>query len=209
MLGRHWSVVFSDYIADAGGNRERLAFVFDQRRVTFTGLAGSAEGPRRRVGDEYRPTLEWWRPPFLASFRAGAFDFIVMAAHVRWGKTARKRGAELDALLGWLRERAAETYFGDKDVIAVGDFNVLAPARDGFEVAPGIGAVVTSVAAGRRYDQILCLPRDRPLFTGRGGAIDFASGGVRALFPRRRFGNERWTWQLSDHLPLWAELEVA
>jgi hypothetical protein len=49
LLGSRWSVVFSDYVRDAGGNRERVAFVFDHERVTFTGLAGRAAGPRRRV----------------------------------------------------------------------------------------------------------------------------------------------------------------
>jgi hypothetical protein len=50
-LGAHWSTVFSDYVHDAGGNRERVGFVFDRRRVRFTGLASNAEGPRRRIGE--------------------------------------------------------------------------------------------------------------------------------------------------------------
>jgi hypothetical protein len=69
-LGPHWSVVFSDYVRDAGGNRERVAFVFDTRRVTFTGLASNAAGPRRRVGYHYVRSVPWWRPPFRASFGA-------------------------------------------------------------------------------------------------------------------------------------------
>ncbi|MFN9704495.1 MAG: hypothetical protein ACK595_06695 [Planctomycetota bacterium] len=41
-LGPYWKVVFSDYIQDAGGNRERVAFVYDQRAVAFTGLVSTA-----------------------------------------------------------------------------------------------------------------------------------------------------------------------
>ena len=49
--------------------------------MTFTGLASNAEGPRRRVGERYVREIPWWRP----SFRAGRFDFILLAAHIRWG----------------------------------------------------------------------------------------------------------------------------
>jgi len=31
LLGDYWDVVFSDYIADAGGNKERIAYVYDSR----------------------------------------------------------------------------------------------------------------------------------------------------------------------------------
>lgn len=218
MLGRHWAVVFSDYIRDAGGNRERLAFVFDQRRVTFTGLAGNAEGPRRRVGDRYERVLHWWRPPFLASFRAGRLDFILVAAHVRWGRTVRGRVEELDALLSWIKARAAEPYFGDRDVIAVGDFNVLGPGtkafdvveRRGFAVPPALDATTSTsiarLAPGKRYDQILCAPETARAFTGNAGGLDFYDGDHRPLFGRRRMSKAELTRQLSDHLPLWAEL---
>ncbi len=220
LLGRDWSVVFSDYIRDAGGNRERAAFVFDQRRVTFTGLASNAEGPRRRVGEHYERLLPWWRPPFVASFRAGSFDFILVAAHVRWGDTVAGRVDELGALLDWLKSRSEEAYFGDNDVIAVGDFNVRGPGtaafraveERGFGVPPGLGEEVrTSIARlaeGKRYDQILCLPRSASRFSGRAGAVDFYCGDHRSLFEGRTMSKEKFTWQLSDHLPLWAEVRT-
>jgi hypothetical protein len=97
--------------------------VFDRERVTFTGLAGSAEGPRRRVGQRYVREVPWWRPPFLASFRAGRFDFILLAAHIRWGPTAEGRVAEIAALADWILARTEEAYFGDQDILTVGDFN--------------------------------------------------------------------------------------
>ena len=49
-LGPGWRAVFSDYLRDAAGNRERIGFVFDSARVEFTGLASVAEGERRLVG---------------------------------------------------------------------------------------------------------------------------------------------------------------
>ncbi len=49
-LGPYWKVVFSDYLLDAGGNRERIAYVYDSRAATFTGLASQAVGPRTAKG---------------------------------------------------------------------------------------------------------------------------------------------------------------
>jgi hypothetical protein len=210
VLGRRWSVVFSDYVRDAGGNRERVAFVFDRERVTFTGLASNAEGPRKRVGDEYVRTVPWWRPPFLASFRAGRFDFILLAAHIRWGPTAEGRAGELAALGDWILARSKEAYFGDRDVLVVGDFNTsgalgVLEAR-GFAAPPGLeGEVGTDLARGKRYDRFLCLPAHTMGFTGRAGVLDFYCGDHRRLFPGRAMSKPKFACQLSDHLPLWAE----
>jgi len=52
-LGPRWRAVFSDYRLDAGGNRERVGFLHNTSRVSFTGLASHAEAERVREGDEY------------------------------------------------------------------------------------------------------------------------------------------------------------
>ena len=41
-LGPTWRAIFSDYDLDSGGNRERLAFVYDERAARFTGPAPEA-----------------------------------------------------------------------------------------------------------------------------------------------------------------------
>ena len=71
-------------ILEHGGNRERLAFIYDRRAVDFTGLAATANPPRKKSGTEYLPEFTWWRMPYLASFRAGDFDFMVIVTHIRW-----------------------------------------------------------------------------------------------------------------------------
>ena len=48
--------VFSDTILDAEGNRERVAYLFDDRAITHTGLASEAKKPREKKGYEYLPT---------------------------------------------------------------------------------------------------------------------------------------------------------
>jgi len=72
ILGPSWRIIYSDFIEDSGGNRERVGYVYDARSCTFTGLAGNATEPRKKVGKEYLPEDSWWRKPFMASFRRGA-----------------------------------------------------------------------------------------------------------------------------------------
>lgn len=48
ILGPYWRAVYSDLIPDAGGNRERIGFLYDKRAVAFTGLAATANPPRDR-----------------------------------------------------------------------------------------------------------------------------------------------------------------
>ncbi len=95
ILGPYWRAVYSDMIPDAGGNRERVAYLYDKRAVTFNGLAAEANEPRHKKGFEYLPEKSFWRSPYLASFKSGNFDFVVLTTHVRWGKSAKARTEEL------------------------------------------------------------------------------------------------------------------
>jgi len=107
ILGDKWDVIFSDFNYDAGGNRERLAYLYDTRAATFTGLAAEADPYRTRAkgSDEFMPGFTWWRSPYMASFRAGNFDFVLLAAHIRWGKSAKSRIVELQGLADWVEKR--------------------------------------------------------------------------------------------------------
>jgi endonuclease/exonuclease/phosphatase family metal-dependent hydrolase len=217
-LGDYWRVVFSDYVADPGGNRERLAFVYDHRAVTFTGLASQAQPPRSKSGSEYRSELSWWRPPYIASFRAGSFDFIVMATHIRWGDSEAQRLPELKLLADWVARRTREDYMGDKDVIVLGDLNIPslnsplfeAITSKGLRMPPALtGAPGTDLGKGKRYDQILHLPTFTKSFTGHGGVLDFYAGDHASLFPNEReMTKHEFTFELSDHLPLWVQLDT-
>jgi endonuclease/exonuclease/phosphatase family metal-dependent hydrolase len=216
-LGSYWKVVFSDYVTDAGGNRERLAFVYDQRAVTFTGLASQAQPPRSKSGSEYVSELSWWRPPYIASFRAGSFDFILMATHVRWGDSEEQRLPELKLLADWVARRTREDYMGDKDVIVQGDFNIPAVngplyeaiASKGLRMPPALtGVTGTDLAKNKRYDQILHLPTFTKSFTNKGGILDFYAGDYASLYPNEPMTKHEFTFELSDHLPLWVQLDT-
>jgi endonuclease/exonuclease/phosphatase family metal-dependent hydrolase len=216
-LGKYgpWRVVHSDYLRDAGGNRERVGFLYRADRVEFTGLASNAEATRTREGDEYEAPIPWWRAPFLASFSAGKFPFLLVAAHLRWGKTQAARETELRALGSWLQTRRKERFFGGENVLVVGDFNVAndgskawpALRENGLCQAPGLeGDPGTDLARGKRYDRILVTEDDQNRLTGRAGAVDLYAGSYEPLLPKTGMTEKRLTWEISDHLPLWVEI---
>lgn len=213
-LGPDWRAVYSDYLRDAAGNRERIGFVFDSARVDFTGLASCAEGQRTKRGDRFVQAVPWWRPPFVASFARGRCEFAVVAAHVRWGASASGRREELEALAEWLVQRSREPHFGMSDLVVVGDFNTaneisLEPLTDRGFVAPTglVGELGTDLAKRKRYDRIVSLPLSGISFGAESGVLDFFDGSYRRLLPKAR-SKEAFTFQLSDHLPLWTSMTL-
>jgi len=218
ILGPYWRVVYSDLIPDPGGNRERLAFLYDKRAVTFNGLAAEANPPRQRKGFEYLPETSFWRSPYLAAFRAGSFDFLVLSAHIRWGESAAARQREIEMLADWIEAKRREKTHEDKDLIVMGDFNIpsrtdplfQAITKHGLQIPRALlGAHGTNLARDKRYDQILHYPIYPDTFTNAGGELDFFVDESRIveLFPRG-LTREQFTYQLSDHLPLWMQVRT-
>jgi len=159
--------------------------------------------------------ISWWRPPFIGSFRAGNFDFVFITAHVRWGDTVASRLPELQLLADWVADRRQEKYVVDKDVIVLGDFNI--PSRrsslfkavtsKGLQCPPALlGAPGTDLARGKRYDQIRHDPIFTTSFLNHGGVLDFYCGDHQPLFPADKLTKDKFTFQLSDHLPLWIQI---
>lgn len=168
-LGPYWKVVVSDYNVDAGGNRERIGFLYDERACTFTGVAGNVVDVRRKEGTEYFDTISWWRPPYMASFRSGDFDFMILGAHIRWGDGEKARARELEKLAAWIADRENEKFIFDKDLIVLGDFNIpsqksalyTAIMARGLRAPKAILGTAhgSNLAKDKRYDQILVSPQ--------------------------------------------------
>jgi endonuclease/exonuclease/phosphatase family metal-dependent hydrolase len=220
ILGPYWKAVYSDFIRDAGGNRERVAYVYDKRAVAFTGLAAEADAPRKkdRKTGEYVPRLSWWRSPYIASFRAGNFDFILLAAHIRWGSGNKARIQPLKLLAEWVDKRRRDRNVVDKDIIVMGDFNIPKIDDELFRAVTSRGLRIpealrglehgSNLARDKRYDQILHYPVHSRCFTDKAGVLDFYTGGIAGLYPGAGLDRDRFTYELSDHLPLWVQLDT-
>ena len=225
-LGSSWKIVYSDWIEDDGGNRERTGFLYDTRAVIFNGLAAEVDAPREKKATEYLASQSFWRAPYLCSFRAGNFDFLALATHTRWGDSLKGRQAELQMLADWIQKRSESKAFEDRDLIVMGDFNipkinhklfnaltsrglripdVLKELKAGDQVMPG-----SNLGKDARYDQILHLPTHEKRFSNGGGTVDFFDNDafIQKLFPWANYTRDQFSFQLSDHFPVWVQIKT-
>lgn len=226
ILGPSWDLVYSDWMSDAGGNRERTGFLFDRRAVTFNGLAAEIDAPRGKQGIEYLAEQSFWRAPYMCSFRAGNFDFIAIATHTRWGDSIEGREAELAMLADWIDQRMKDKAVEDTDLIVMGDFNTpalddklfKALTRRGLQVPASlsnlkVGDVTvagSNLGKNARYDQILHLPTLKSRFSDFGGTLDFhvSDARMKELFPKENYTRTEFSYQLSDHFPIWVQVKT-
>jgi endonuclease/exonuclease/phosphatase family metal-dependent hydrolase len=221
-LGPDWSFLVTDVVRGASGNHERLAFLFDQRRVKPSGLAGelvlSAEDTARlEIGRQFA------RTPFLVSFVSAGNPFTLASVHVIWGDDPAQRTKEAAALADLLKLSVRDPSPKTPDdfrrnLIALGDFNIGKAGDASFQ------ALVTN---GLTPDPTLAdLPRTVGEKPGKVSAFDqvawIGPGLEGALgFDRVRAGTVVWdallerdpaegdaTFRISDHYPLWVEFAL-
>jgi endonuclease/exonuclease/phosphatase family metal-dependent hydrolase len=225
-LGDSWKVVFSDWTDDRGGNDERTAFLYDRRAVIHNGLAAEIDAPRVKKGKEWVTEESFWRAPYLCSFRAGNFDFLALAMHARWGDSEEARRDELQRLSNWMKRRFESKYVEDHDLIVLGDFNTPKLTDEIFAALVSSGLKIpkplvnleigdrviggSNLGKNARYDQILHLPTVPENFTNDGGAVDFHidDAHIKELFPGKGYTREKFTYQMSDHFPIWIQVKT-
>lgn len=226
ILGRTWDLVYSDWMDDSGGNRERVGYLFDRRAVSFNGLAAEVDAPRSKKATEYLASQSFWRAPYMCSFRAGNFDFVVLATHARWGDSLDGRAAELSLLADWIDRRFKGKMAEDTDLIVMGDFNTPSLDDKTFKALTKRGLRIpktlvdlkvgdtlvkgSNLGKNARYDQILHLPTLEERFTNHGGTLDFfgSDAFIKELFPNDNYSAQEFTYQLSDHFPIWVQIDT-
>ncbi len=171
LLGGWWRYLVTDASEGDGGNDERLAFLYDTRKVRFGGMAGEVVLPpvRNQNGDLINPD-QIVRTPYIAGFKSGWFDFMLSTAHIKFGENERAdpmRLAEIRAVARFLAARLTQTGAWSRNLILLGDFNIFdnqsptfqALTDAGFTIPDEIQALpVTNVGARpRKYDQIAFL----------------------------------------------------
>lgn len=225
-LGPEWGLILTDVVKGAAGNSERLAFVFDTRKVQLSGLACELVVPKEEL-DEISPDAlekQFARTPYAVSFRSGSRTFILVTLHVIYGESAPDRRPELKAIAGWLAGWAKDVNAWDHNLIALGDFNIdragdenyQAFTSTGLEVPFALHGVLRTIFADPQapnldkfYDQIAW-------FAGAGGvpalSLKYERGGgfdfTRMALRSRNLTKVQLSWHISDHYPLWVEFSV-
>ena len=196
LLGRDWDYLVTDTTEGSGGNEERIAFVFDRRRVQFRNVVGEVVLPKsthRRAATARVDGLQFARTPFVVAFQAGWFKFNLCAVHIYFGADS---GAKLQRRVDEIRELAA--FFSERqdreleDYILLGDFNIVSPEHRTMQALEGEGFVIpenlkrerTNLRGDKHYDQIALKVQEKRLEIGASGVLALRSIGVS----RRRRG---------------------
>jgi endonuclease/exonuclease/phosphatase family metal-dependent hydrolase len=245
MLGGWWKVLLTDVTEGAPGNRERMAFLYDSRKLNFGGLAGEIVLPTRKNEEDPLAADQIARTPYLVGFQTGWFKFTICTAHIYYGESVPddpRRTREIRELARFLASRAKEKHAWAKNMILLGDFNIFAPedvtmqaiTDAGFAVPEQLTKIPSNVPQNKHYDQIafiapdledrlsLCdagvlnffkyvyRPEDEELYRPAMGDayLNKKNGTARTERERTTYYNQWRTFQMSDHLPMWIELQT-
>jgi endonuclease/exonuclease/phosphatase family metal-dependent hydrolase len=204
MLGGWWKYIVTDVTYGTSGNGERMAFMYDSRKVTFAGLAGEVVLPDVRGQDR---VLQFARTPFLCGFRAGWSKFNLCTVHIYYGESEPddpRRIAEIAQLAKLLADKAkppgiqpdtpdgaatAIRNTSPENMILLGDFNIFARGDQTFAGLTDAGFVVpeelqklpgSNLDQSKFYDQIAFLVRpERFGTTKRAGVFNFCKSVYR------------------------------
>ena len=221
LLGPDWGMNPHRRHKGSQGNDDRLAFLFDTRRVKPSGLACELVLPDVDENDDVAAVRQFARTPYAVSFAAGAGadTFILVTLHVLWGSDPSDRIGELTAIAHWLADWAKRSQEWGHNLLTLGDFNIdragdplfqaftstgLPPAE--LNGVPGtIFETPSSDNTGHFYDQIAWftgksgVPALTLQYTGAAGGLDFVPHLMTNL------SKNDLSWRISDHYPLWAE----
>jgi endonuclease/exonuclease/phosphatase family metal-dependent hydrolase len=160
ILGRHWDFIVTDSTEGSAGGNERMAFLYDSKKLTFKNLAGEIVLPEKSLIDG---KLQFARTPFCVAFQAGWFMFNLTTVHIYYGKEKGeeylRRVAEIDALSGFLTKRAEKEnvnyiLLGDFNIVDTSDLTMKALEKNKFVIPEAIKQKPTDMGGTKHYDQI-------------------------------------------------------
>ena len=226
-LGDDWSFLMTDVNLGAAGHNERMAFVFDNRRVKLSGLACELVVPPEWLGETGAEALnrQFARTPYAVSFRAGDTTFIMVSLHIDYGDDSAERVPELYGIARWMADWAKKTTSWDHNLITLGDFNIdrwgsglwQAFTSTGLVVPEKLQTVPRSIFADpndpmgdKYYDQIAWFANPStgiPLLSmtcTNAGYFDF----LPYVYTDANLSKSSISYRISDHYPLWAEFSI-
>lgn len=226
VLGDNWGLILTDVTRGDPGNRERLAFLFDKRKVQLSGLACELVVPYEWLSaiDADALIRQFARTPYAVSFKWGRKTFILVTLHVLYGDSRGDRVPELTAIAQWLADWAANINAWDHNLILLGDFNIDrvgdqlydAFTSTGLHVPDKLNTVPRTLFSDplkpekwKFYDQIAW-------FNGAGNlprlSMECTDAGyynfTETTMQSRGLTKSQLSWRISDHFPLWAKFAV-
>ncbi len=222
VLGHHWSLILTDVSKGSSGNGERMAYIFDTRRVNLSGLAGELVVPNEWVNKISTNALDeqFVRTPYAVSFRSNKQTFILVTLHIKYGKKSKERIKELKGIAQWLADWASNINVYHQNLITLGDFNIDARGdllddtflSEGLYVPPQLQnkKITRSIFNKTKfYDQIAWFNNNANI---PNLSLEFVDGGnydfVQTALTNRHISKRSLSYLISDHYPLWAEFKL-
>jgi len=132
LLGNWWDYLVTDVTLGSSGNSERIAFIYDSRKVRFDHLAGELALP-----DGKKKVVQPARSPFICAFKVGWRRLSLCSVHIFYGKSTPddpRRIEEISAVseaLARRNERRQNIADGEPEsVVLLGDFNIFNAKKD-------------------------------------------------------------------------------
>ena len=217
-LGPGWAFFTSDVTEGDAGNNERLAFVYDTRRLRPSGLACELVAAPQAAGVPADGFDQFARTPYAVSFARETTRFTLATVHIRYGNTPADRAPELAALAQWLARWSAGPDPWGSNLMTLGDFNIdrrddplyQAFTSTGLRPPDALNFIPRTIfddpdpaaPPDRRhfYDQIAWFTYGRAAL-----GLDFVNAGTfdftNNLIPAAT--TNQLSWRISDHYPLW------
>lgn len=219
ILGRDWSMILTDVNRGDAGNGERMAYLFDTRRVQLSGLACELVVPDDVLNVSADALgKQFARTPYAVGFRTMDTTFVLVTLHILYGKNANERIPELRAIARWLSDWAKRVNSYEQNFIALGDFNIEARGdllektfiAEGLHIPEGLSDLSRSIFDETKYyDHITWFDGDNniprlSMEFSKGGNFDFTD----KVFLDKNLSKQQISWMISDHYPLWAEFQL-
>ena len=228
-IGGSFRLLFSD----VAGNNERMAFIYDTQKATLLEKIGEISIPPSQLRHiKLKGVTERFtgfdRNPYFATFQVSADNsFLVANVHLFFGsdraaRDIQRRALETYAVARWADLRRKSKFSFTREIVALGDFNM--PKKDpadpiykaltsrGLELPDHTSEVGSNLASDKHYDQIAFFPGQTKNCFRQMGVFDFDMAVFRSLWddPKRSEADYRRyvRYYLSDHRPLWMELNV-
>ena len=216
-------MILTDATKGAAGDRERLAFIYDGRRVKPSGLACELVVPPEWLEQGVAANAldrQFVKTPYAVAFKTESETFILVTLHVVFGTKSADRLGELQTIARWMREWADTTadefnqnlfVLGDFNIDRQGDPNYEAFTSQGLSPPPeleGLARTLPSRSEGPKfYDQIAWFHdagADKLTleYTGRAGRVEWN----RHVLPGMT--RTQLSFRISDHYPLWCEFRL-
>jgi endonuclease/exonuclease/phosphatase family metal-dependent hydrolase len=224
-LGPDWNFIMTDITLGTASGGERLAYLFDTRRVQMSGLACELVVPPewQQVASEHTLHDQFVRTPYAVSFRRGTKTFVLVTLHIKYGDTETDRIPELQGIADWMADWAKSTTEWEQNFIVLGDFNIdragdpayeafvsrgLRPSQFHTKLPRTIFDKDNSAGKGRFFDQIAWFHEGGKamlnLAEKAGGNFDFRP----VVYRDSGLSPTAMSFRISDHYPLWVEFDL-